>query len=108
MVKGNISFVPTVEAMFQLQICADIRDFVRSHKKRNRKKKKKNQVECPECGKVLGNNTKLRRHIRFIHKQEKLYRCNHCDHEDYRKDNMRVHVKNCHREADLDKSISNI
>ena len=70
--------------------------------------KEKNQVECPDCGKVLGNNTKLRRHIRFIHKQEKLFRCNHCDHEDYRKDNLKVHVKNCHREANLDKSISNI
>ena len=43
-----------------------------------------NQVKCPECGKVLGNNGKLNRHIRFIHKQEKIFRCNHCDHEDYR------------------------
>ena len=72
------------------------------------KKRKKNQVECLECGKVLRNSQKLRRHIRFIHNQEKLFRCNHCDHKDYRKDNLRVHVKNSHREANLDKSISNI
>ena len=70
--------------------------------------KEKNQVECLECGKVLRNSQKLRRHIRFIHNQEKLFRCNHCDHKDYRKDNLRVHVKNSHREANLDKSISNI
>ena len=82
--------------------------FCKKSEEEKQEEKEKNQVECPECGKVLRNNTKLRRHIRFIHKQEKLFRCNHCDHEDYRKDNLRVHVKNCHGEADLDKSISNI
>ena len=70
--------------------------------------KKKYKVECPDCGRVLGSRTKLRRHIRFIHKKEKLFRCNHCEHEDYRKDNMKVHVKNSHREVNLDESISNI
>ena len=70
--------------------------------------KEKNQVECLDCGKVLGNKPKLRRHIRFIHKQEKLFRCNHCNHEDYRKDNLKIHVKNCHMEANVDMSISNI
>ena len=72
------------------------------------KQKETNKVECSECGKVLRDSTKLKRHIRFIHNQEKLFKCNHCDHKDYRKDNLKVHVKNCHKKANLKNSISNI
>ena len=70
--------------------------------------KEKNKVACRDCGKVVRDQTKLNRHIRFIHKQEKLFRCNHCGREDYRKDNLNIHVKNCHGAANLDESIANI
>ena len=70
--------------------------------------KEKNRVQCGECGKIVGNRTKLNRHVRFIHRKEKLFRCNHCEREDYSKENLKTHIKGCHREANLDESISNI
>ena len=70
--------------------------------------KERNRVQCGECGKIVGNRTKLNRHVRFIHRKEKLFRCNHCEREDYSKENLKTHIKSCHREANLDESISNI
>ena len=70
--------------------------------------KEMNRVQCGKCGKIVGNRTKLNRHVRFIHGKEKLFRCNHCEREDYSKENLKTHIKSCHREANLDESISNI
>ena len=70
--------------------------------------KEKNKVTCGDCGKVVRDKTKLNRHMRFIHKQEKLFRCNHCKREDYSRENLKMHVKNCHDVANLDNSIINI
>jgi len=66
------------------------------------------KVECKDCGKVLANNTKLNRHIRFVHNNEKLYQCNVCDRQDYNKDNMKTHIKGIHKEKDPNTSFSNI
>ena len=55
------------------------------------------KVECDQCGKKLANKGKLSRHIRFVHNHEKLFKCKHCDHEDYRGDNMKTHIKNNHQ-----------
>merc|ERR1712129_463621 len=56
------------------------------------------RVGCKDCGKILANKTRLSRHIRFIHNNEKLYKCNLCDHQDYKKDNMKTHIKGVHKE----------
>merc|ERR1712204_1987 len=66
------------------------------------------RVGCKDCGKVLANKTKLNRHIRFIHNNEKLYQCNLCDRQDYNKDNMKLHIKGIHKERDPNTSFSNI
>ena len=66
------------------------------------------KVECDQCGKILANKRKLNRHIRFIHNKEKLFKCKLCDHENYRDDNMKTHIKNNHQEEDPNKSYSSI
>jgi len=66
------------------------------------------RVGCKDCGKVLANKTKLNRHIRFIHNNEKLYQCNLCDRQDYNKDNMKIHIKGIHKERDPNTSFSNL
>ena len=66
------------------------------------------KVECDQCGKILANKVKLTRHIRFIHNNEKLFKCKFCDHEDYREDNMRTHIKNNHHGEDPKDSFSYI
>ena len=45
---------------------------------------------CNQCGKVLSNKSKLKGHIRFVHNNEKLIKCQFCDHTDFRMDNMKV------------------
>ena len=66
------------------------------------------KVECDRCGKILVNKGKLKRHIRFVHNNEKLFKCKHCDHEDYRNDNMKTHIKNNHKGEDPNKSYCSI
>ena len=66
------------------------------------------RVGCKDCGKVLANKTKLNRHIRFVHNNEKLYQCNMCDRQDYNKDNMKTHIKGIHKERDPSTSFSNL
>ena len=72
------------------------------------KHKLNNKVECKDCGKNLANKTKLNRHIRFVHNNEKLYQCNICDRQDYNKDNMKTHIKGVHKEMDPNTAFSNI
>ena len=51
---------------------------------------------------------RLTRHIRFVHNNEKLFKCKHCDHKDYRDDNMKSHIKSRHQGEDPKKSYSSI
>ena len=74
-------------------------------KEERKELKPKEKVKCQTCGKTIADIRKLRRHIRFIHKQEKLFGCNHCGHQDYRKDNMKTHIKNNHSGMDINASI---
>ena len=66
------------------------------------------KVECDECGKILANKGKLKRHIRFVHNNEKLFKCKLCDHEDYRNDNMKTHIKSSHPGEDPNKLYCSI
>ena len=67
--------------------------------------REKNKVKCGDCGKIVRDQTKLNRHIRFIHKKEKLFRCKLCEREDYSKENLKTHIKNCHGEENIDESV---
>ena len=66
------------------------------------------KVECDQCGKILANKEKLKRHIRFVHNNEKLFKCKLCDHEDYRNDNMKTHIKSNHPGEDPNKLYCSI
>ena len=84
---------------------------IRSHErfcKLSEEEKTAIKVECDQCGKILANKGKLNRHIRFIHYKEKLFKCKFCDHEDYRDDNMKTHIKNSHQGEDPKVSFSYI
>ena len=67
-----------------------------------------NKVQCGDCGKIVRNKLKLRQHVRFIHRQEKTFKCKHCDREDFRKDNLRIHIKGVHKGVNLEESIQKI
>ena len=73
-----------------------------------KKIREKNKVECNACGKILADKVKLKRHIRFIHNQEKLFQCNFCDHKDFRTDNIKVHIQNNHNGKPSYESFSRI
>ena len=70
--------------------------------------KEKRKVECFDCGKVIADKVKLRRHKRFIHNKEKLFKCKYCDHKDFRPDNMKMHIKNKHPKSNPNESFSRI
>ena len=70
--------------------------------------REKKKVECNDCGKILADKVKLKRHIRFIHNQEKQFECNFCDHKDFRKDNIKVHIENNHLGQNPHESFSRI
>ena len=66
------------------------------------------KIKCDRCGKTLANKEKFNRHTRFVHNYEKLFKCKHCDHKNYRDDNMKSHIKNRHQGEDPNKSYSSI
>ena len=66
------------------------------------------KAECGQCGKKLANQVKLKRHIRFVHNHEKLFKCKLCDRKDYRDDNMKTHIKNKHKGEDPYTSYTHI
>ena len=70
--------------------------------------REKKKVECSDCGRVLADKVKLKRHIRFVHNQEKLFECKYCDHKDFRTDNIKVHIKNNHHGQNPNDSFSRI
>ena len=71
-------------------------------------RREKRKIKCNDCGKVLADKVKLRRHTRFIHNNEKLFKCNYCDHQDFRTDNLKVHIRNNHDGKDPNESFSRI
>ena len=64
------------------------------------------KAKCETCGKILRDRTKLNQHIKFIHNLIKRFKCNLCDHLDSRKDNMKTHMKNNHKEPEFASSYS--
>ena len=68
--------------------------------------KPKERVKCQTCGKTIADHVKLKRHIRCIHNKDKLFQCNHCGRQDYKKDNIKTHIKNNHEGMDINNSIT--
>ena len=52
------------------------------------------KFKCSECGKSFGNNTKLNRHIKGVHKGEKNHECNNCGKTFLESYELRNHFKN--------------
>ena len=82
-----------------------LKTHIELHDNELREKKKE---ECIHCGEVVRDKRNLLKHIRFIHRKEKLFKCKHCGREDYSKDKLQRHVKYNHGKTNLDDSITKI
>ena len=70
--------------------------------------KEKLKAFCQDCGKTFSSDPKLKRHIKTVHNNEKLFKCMHCDRRDFSRYNLKIHVQNQHTGEDIEESISNI
>merc|ERR1712029_439351 len=56
-------------------------------------------VECPECGKAIGKNYSLKRHLRGCHEANSPKLCDLCGASCKNRDALKQHKKNVHKRS---------
>ena len=54
---------------------------------------------CPQCGKVLKTEAKMRVHVKRIHNQVRDKQCHFCDYNTYSGGNLRLHIRTQHEKC---------
>ena len=63
---------------------------------------------CPQCGKVLKTEAKMRVHVKRIHNQVRDKQCHFCDYNTYSGGNLRLHIRTQHEKCwDVEKISKN-
>ena len=67
----------------------------RKHLTYHTHKEKNYMYQCPKCTNIFSDPSNLKRHVQSIHEKQ-VFRCLHCDFEDYRKKRLEDHLMNAH------------
>jgi hypothetical protein len=90
----------------QKQFCTKLG--FRRHQRRERCSKKKEGGEiqpslrptmCPECGKMLGSVSHMKKHVKAVHWKEKNYQCDQCDQAFATRSGLTRHTETRHQDG---------